>query len=127
MWESFAPHLRMRLSELDQGATTAERVRAALRELLPAGSASMATVSRRLGTSTRTLQRRLNSERKTFQGLLNETRERLARHYLATTHLTGAEIAFLLGFEDPNSFFRAFHAWPGETPEQVRATLRAGA
>lgn len=127
MWGSFEPRLRRRLSELDQGATTADRVRAALLELLPAGSASIATVSRKLGTSARTLQRRLSGERKTFQGLLDETRERLARHYLGTTRLTGAEISFLLGFEDPNSFFRAFHAWTGDTPERVRGALRAGA
>ena len=47
-------------------------------------------------------------------------------HYLKTSTMSGAEISFLLGYEDPNSFFRAFHAWTGNTPETVRATLRAG-
>ena len=79
----------------------------------------------RLGTSTRTLQRRLNQEKKSFQGVLNETREDLARHYLKSSDMTGAEISFLLGFEDPNSFFRAFHTWTGETPEQARGALQA--
>jgi AraC-like DNA-binding protein len=120
MWKSFEPHLQKRLSELDEAATTADRVSAVLLELLPSGSASIEAVSRRLGTSTRTLQRRLNQERKSFQTVLNTTRENLARHYLKTSSLTGAEISFLLGFEDPNSFFRAFHTWTGETPEQVR-------
>ncbi len=36
--------------------------------------------------------------------------------------MSGAEISFLLGFDDPNSFFRAFRAWTGETPDQVRHT-----
>jgi AraC-like DNA-binding protein len=35
--------------------------------------------------------------------------------------LTAAEIAFLLGYEDANSFYRAFHSWTGQTPERVRA------
>jgi AraC-like DNA-binding protein len=34
--------------------------------------------------------------------------------------MSGAEINFVLGFEDPNSFFRAFHRWAGSTPEQAR-------
>ena len=60
-----------------------------------------------------------------FQSVLNNTREELARHYLKNSAMTGAEISFLLGFEDPNSFFRAFHNWTGETPEQARIALQA--
>ena len=78
----------------------------------------------RLGTSGRTLQRRLQEEGTTFQGLLGEPRHALARHYLQTTTLSSAEISFLLGFEDPNSFFRALSAWTGETPERARESLR---
>jgi AraC-like DNA-binding protein len=125
MWKTFEPGLQKRLAGLDESATTADRVHAVLLELLPGGSASIEAVSRRLGTSTRTLQRRLNQEHMNFQLVLNKTREDLARHYLRTTDITGAEISFLLGFEDPNSFFRAFHTWTGETPEQVRGALRS--
>ena len=38
--------------------------------------------------------------------------------------MTGAEISVMLGYEDPNSFFRAFHAWTGETPEQARVVMQ---
>jgi AraC-like DNA-binding protein len=123
MWQLFEPDLQKRLSELDQSATTSERTRAALLELLPSGAASMDEVSRRLGTSTRTLQRRLSQEGKNFQTVLHKTREQLARHYLRSSTLSGAEISFLLGFDDPNSFFRAFHGWTGTTPEQVRREM----
>jgi AraC-like DNA-binding protein len=123
MWGLFEPDLRKRLSDLDASATTADRTRAALLELLPSGAASVVAVSERLGTSTRTLQRRLKLEGRSFQALLSETREELARHYLKTSNFSGAEISFLLGFEDPNSFFRAFHAWTGKTPEQVRRAM----
>ena len=125
MWEFFEPDLRRRLSELDQSATVADRVRAALLEMLPGGAASMATVARKLATSSRTLQRRLKQEGETYQAVLNRTREELSSHYLARTDLPSAEIAYLLGYEDPNCFFRAYHDWTGTTPAQARTTLQA--
>lgn len=120
MWRAFEPMLRQRLADLDESATFADRVRSALLEALPGGESSMEDVARRLGISKRTLQRRLQDEQTSFQAVLNATRESLARHYLSRTKLSGAEISYLLGYEDPNSFFRAFHAWTGETTEQVR-------
>lgn len=125
MWDVFVPELQRRLSELDETATIADRVRAALLETLPGGPVSIETVSKRLAASPRTLQRRLRDEGFSFQDVLSRTREDLARHYLKTSRMSGAEISFLLGFEDPNSFFRAFHRWTGQTPEQVRATTSA--
>jgi AraC-like DNA-binding protein len=124
MWKTFEPELRRRLSDLDESATIYDRVRAALLELLPSGTSSMETVARRLGISVRTMQRRLSQEHSTYQSVLNGTREELARHYLKTSDMSGAEISYLLGFEDANSFFRAFRAWTGETPENVRGVLQ---
>lgn len=121
LWEFFEPELRKRLNELDAGAATSERVRSVLLELLPAGQASIDAVARRLAISPRTLQRRLGAEGASFQDILSQTREALARHYLGRSELPAAEIAFLLGYEDPNSFYRAFRDWTGQTPERVRA------
>lgn len=124
MWRFFEPNLRKRLAELDGSATFSERVQSALLEMLPSGSASMNAVSAKLHLSPRTLQRRLSDEGGSFQMVLNQTREELARHYLGNSAMSGAEISFLLGFDDPNSFFRAFHQWTGQTPEQAREAMR---
>ncbi|MFJ3056493.1 AraC family transcriptional regulator [Herbaspirillum sp. NPDC087042] len=124
MWRVFEPELRRRLSELDATSTTAERVRAVLLELLPGNGATIEKTAERLAMSKRTLQRRLEDEGENFRALLNGTRESLARHYLGNTSLSGGEIAFLLGFEDPNSFYRAFMDWTGETPDSARHPLR---
>ncbi len=126
MWEFFEPELRRRLSELETGATTSERVHAVLLEMLPAGEASVEAVAQRLMVSPRTLQRRLREEGISYQAVLNQTREALARHYLSNSSLPAAEISFLLGYDDPNSFYRAFHGWTGETPEGVRTAAIQG-
>jgi AraC-like DNA-binding protein len=120
LWNMFEPDLRRRLADLEGDTSAVERAKAALVELLPAGRASIEQVAERLGVGTRSLQRKLKEQGTTFQCLLSSLRERLARHYLTTTQLSGGEISFLLGFEDPNSFFRAFASWTGQTPESVR-------
>lgn len=122
MWAAFEPELRRRLAEVDASASTEERVRAALLEGLPSGQLAVDVVAKRLGMSKRTLQRRLEGDGTSYQRVLSETREALARHYLARTSLATTEIAFLLGFDEPNSFYRAFADWTGQTPDAVRRT-----
>jgi AraC-like DNA-binding protein len=56
--------------------------------------------------------------------VLKSARMRLAQHYLKNTTLSAAEVSFLLGFEDPNSFFRAFRRWTDATPEAWREAQR---
>jgi AraC-like DNA-binding protein len=120
MWTFFEPELRRRLADLEVGATMSDRVRAALLELLPLGRTSVPAVAHELAVSTRTLQRRLRDEDTTFQAVLTATRESLARHYLRQGHMRSGEIAFLIGYEEPSSFHRAFHTWTGQTPEKAR-------
>ena len=124
MWRVFEPELRARLSSLKSEDGMRDRVRACLMEQLAGGRFSMSDVADRLAVSTRTLQRRLRDEGTTFQQELSTLREKLARHYLAKSPYSSAEISFLLGYDDPNSFFRAFHAWTGQTPERARAAIR---
>jgi len=120
MWEYFEPELRRRLSELDVDDTYAARVRSALVELLPAGEGSIDDVSSKLGCSARTLQRKLKEEDTTFQKQLNHTRELLARHYLKNSDMISDDIAYLLGYQDLNSFVRAFHIWTGMTISEYK-------
>lgn len=122
MWEFFEPELRRRLDGLAADATLGAKVRALLVELLPAGAGTTHGVARHLGISARTLQRRLGEEGVTFQMTLADVREDLARHYLTQSSLSLTEIAFLLGYDDPNSFHRAFNRRTGRTPLGVRDT-----
>ena len=121
MWNIFEPELKRRLAEVARDARFEERVHSALLDSLPSGQSSMEAVAKRLAISKRTLQRRLKEEGTSFAQVLARTREKLARHYLEKTAITCSEISFLLGFEEPSSFFRAFNNWTGTTPESLRA------
>lgn len=120
MWKTFEPGLQQRLSKLNAQTSVAERTRSTLLECLPSGEASIDGAARRLGMSRRTLQRRLKEEGVAFRDVVKDVRERLSKHYLVNTALPYAEIAFLIGFDEPTSFFRAFREWTGTTPESMR-------
>nr|WP_302599615.1 helix-turn-helix domain-containing protein [uncultured Cellulosilyticum sp.] len=113
MWEYFEPELKKRLSEVAIDTSVSSRVRSALMEALAGGESSIEYIAHKLGLSRRTLQRKLKEENTTFQQQLNHTRELLAKHYLKNTDLSSEDIAYLLGYQDINSFFRAFALWTG--------------
>ena len=124
MWSIFEPELKKRLEDLGKDSPFRNRVRACLIEILASGHYSMADVASKLAISTRTLQRRLNQENTGFQKELDSLREELARHYLSNSDYSSNQIAFLLGYEEPTSFFRAFRTWTGQTPDYIRANAR---
>ncbi|MEO0598579.1 MAG: helix-turn-helix domain-containing protein, partial [Chloroflexota bacterium] len=124
MWSIFEPQLNQRMQDLAQNATYAEKVRACLIEILASGQYNVDDVASRLAVSRRTLQRHLRNEGTSFQQVLDGLREELARHYLAKSEYSSGQIAFLLGYEDPNSFFRAFRTWTGQTPDVVRTGVQ---
>lgn len=122
VWEYFEPDLRKRLDELEKDSSFAAKVRAVLFEILPMGKSAIDDVSGTMNMSNRTLQRRLQTERTSFQQQLNHSRELLARHHLASSDMCVSEISFLLGYEEPSSFSRAFHTWTGHSPGAFRAS-----
>ena len=127
MWEAFEPSLRKRLSALDEQASTSDRVRALLLEMLPEGMSSIDAVAQRLALSKRSLQRHLGDEAVSFQDVLNTVRQELAQHYLVNSTISPGEISWLLGFQESNSFIRAFRGWTGKTPGAYRLGHERGA
>ncbi len=122
--EVLVPGLEAALAE-DQGArTVADDVRVALSRRICGERPAVDKVARSLGMSARTLQRRLGELGTSYQALLDDVRRRSARRLLASTDLDSGEVAFLLGFEELNSFTRAFHSWEGTTPTRWRASAR---
>lgn len=125
MWDFFEPGLKERLSDHNSRATIEERVRSVLARLLPSGEFSVRDTAIHLSMSTRTLQRHLKAEGTSYQSILDTLREELAVHYLRNSSIAINQIFLLLGFKDPSSFYRAFQAWRGLTPEAVRSGERS--
>ena len=107
------------------GDETADHVRRHVMTALRAGEPTIETVARHLHTTPRTLQRRLLSEGTSFTQVLDEVRREMALAHMRGRRATIDEVAFLLGFEKPTSFHRAFKRWTGVTPGEFRrqATL----
>jgi AraC-like DNA-binding protein len=99
------------------------RARAEIVRYLHDGAPTRADIARALAVSERTLHRRLSEEGTSFQRLVEETRRELAEDYLVRQDLSAAEVAYLLGFKDQGSFFRAAQRWFSMTPQKYR--LRA--
>jgi len=108
-------------------SSVGEQVKQTLRQLLAGKRPTLQDVAQELGLGARTLQRRLADGGVSFQQLVEETRRELARHYLKQSAVELNETAFLLGFEDANSFFRAFQGWEGTSPNEWRSRHSATA
>ncbi len=103
--------------------TPLTRVREILAEELQRGAPSIGQVARRCASTERTLRRRLEENGTTFRDLLDDTRARLAQGYLADRQMPLTQVAFLVGFSEPSTFYRAFKRWTGLTPAAFRARM----
>ena len=95
-------------------------VESEVQRLLPQGKANLETIARALGMSARTLSRNLAAQGSAFTEILDQMRHTLALQYLKEPNLPLAQIAWLLGYEDPASFTHAFRRWVGRPPSAVR-------
>ncbi|MEP4148185.1 MAG: helix-turn-helix domain-containing protein [Halioglobus sp.] len=76
------------------------------------------TIADRLQISTRTLQRKLRTEGVSFREVLSAARHKRGKMLLEETHFSVSEIAHGLGYEEVNSFRRAFINSENCTPTQ---------
>jgi AraC-like DNA-binding protein len=104
-----------------------ELVRGAIQHKLTGRRPTIEDVARDLHMSSRTLQRRLQESGSGFQRVLEEARHEMARYYLRNSVLELAEAAHLLGYEDADSFARAFRGWEGVPPTHWREINRSTA
>jgi AraC-like DNA-binding protein len=115
-----APGLTAALGEIQAHSTVGDQVKIVLKRGLAGGRSEIVDVARGLGMSERTLQRRIAQEGTTFRALLSEARKELVRQLLCDASMEVEEVAHLLGYQDTNSFYRAFKEWENMTPSRWR-------
>jgi len=113
----YAEHV---LARLVRGATIRHRVRAAIWSLLGDGTPSLDHVADALHLPPRTLQRRLAEEGTSLQREVERIRKTMALAVLRDRSISIDEVAFLLGYAEPSTFFRSFRRWTGTTPRRFR-------
>ena len=116
------PALSNALDEIDAQSSLPDQVKIVLRRRLASGKPELVDLAEALGLSERTLQRRISDAGTSFRQLLEASRQELGRDMLATGAHGVDEIAYLLGYQDTSSFYRAFREWEGVTPRQWRDT-----
>ncbi|MGD1107305.1 MAG: AraC family transcriptional regulator ligand-binding domain-containing protein [Terracidiphilus sp.] len=124
--EMLAPQFEQELKQryADEENTFIELVRGAIQQRLTGKRPSIDEIADDLHMSSRTLQRRLQDSGWSFQRVLDDARRQLARYYLSNSVLELGEAAYLLGYEDANSFARAFRGWEGVPPRYWRESHR---
>jgi AraC-like DNA-binding protein len=104
----------------EQGSSTSDRVRAAVRFLMPMGRATLEQTGHHMGIHARALQRQLQVEGATFGELLNEIRRAASAGYLRDSSHPLQTIAALVGFSSASSFARWFQGEFGASPSAWR-------
>jgi AraC-like DNA-binding protein len=109
------------LASISQERTLREQVYRVLWSELSERTPTLEGVARTLGVSARTLQRQLRQQGTSFAAVLTALRREMAPSLLRDGQNGVAEVAFLLGYEDPSAFRRAFQRWFGRSPRSFRS------
>ena len=116
--DMLTPQFEEQLQRLTEEDSFVELVRRTIQDRLTGRRPSIEAVAQALHVSSRTLQRRLQDSGSSYQRVLDD---------LGNSALELNETAYLLGFEDPNSFGRAFRMWEGMPPSDWREAHRGQA
>lgn len=90
---------------------------------LQSGGLTIEEAAKRFSMTARTLQRRLAASGTSFSELIDEARMTTAEHFLKDHRFSQGEISFLLGFNEPSAFHKAFRRWKGISPGEWREQL----
>ena len=122
MVEYLEPQLKQKLAEMESETfeTFVSRVQKKLFQLIPSGQFGLENVAEEFGISGRTLQRNLSSENTSFNQLVKDIQKIMTFNYLEAKELSIDETAYLVGYTELSSFYRAFKKWTGKTISQYQ-------
>jgi AraC-like DNA-binding protein len=113
-------HAEQVLRTLVTGTSTRERVRSAIWAVLSEGRPTLSRIAAALQMPSRTLQRRLAQEGTSLHREIEHIRKTMATAALRHRQTPIEEVAFVLGYTEPSTFYRSFKRWTGKTPHRYR-------
>ncbi|MEZ5345746.1 MAG: AraC family transcriptional regulator [Pyrinomonadaceae bacterium] len=111
-------YAKSQLKRIDQEKDLIYEIRKALYEGIEHGDTDLDSVAVKMAQSRRNIQRKLRDSGVSFREILDGVRSEIARDLLKSKNSSIEEIAYLLGYAEQSSFFRAFKRWTGKTPQQ---------
>lgn len=122
------PIIKSHLSALSRQRTGSRSFGARVAELIERGlagsSSPQRSVADALGISVSTLIRRLKQENLRFRSLLSDSRLQLAERLIRLDDRPISAIALAAGYAENASFTRAFRRRFGQSPEELRRSVR---
>ncbi len=99
----------------------ASSIRELVRQLLPAGGATVPVIAEQFRLHPKALRRRLVADGTTFNAVVDDVRRELAQRYLRDTDMTLAHLARELGYAEQSVLSRSCQRWYGASPAALRA------
>lgn len=115
-------HAQKLINQLPSNKDILLELRAILRQGLYLGETGIDNSAKKLGISRRNLQRKLKSRGISYRTLLDQIRCDLAQHLLSKQGESIEATAYLIGYSEQTSFYRAFKRWTGKTPQEFCKT-----
>jgi AraC-like DNA-binding protein len=108
------------VAKLPRRNTLTSRLNTWLLSTLADGDPVATAAASAMNLSVRSLHRGLRAEATTFRELVARLRYERATVLLGDLRYSMTEVAFMLGFSELSSFYRAFKRWSGTTPADFR-------
>lgn len=107
------------LRRLPRNSDLIGQVRWAILQALPAGQATLQSVSAICGLSARSMQRSLARSGKSFEEIRDEVRKDLHREMTARGRMSAKEIAESIAFSDASAMAKALRRWNARPPAEA--------
>lgn len=103
-----------------ESAELCQRVKDYIRENLGHSEVSLTRLAKSFSMSERKLQKELARQQQSYSKLLNKVRQNYALELISEQRLSVSDMAYLLGYQDINSFSRHFKKWYGISVSEYR-------
>jgi AraC-like DNA-binding protein len=99
----------------------ASSIRELIRQLLPAGVATVPVVADQFRLHPKAFRRRLTAEGTNFNSVVDDVRRELAERYLRDTNMELSHLARELGYAEQSVLSRSCQRWFGASPASLRS------